>query len=202
MKYYSIFVVHVYGSRDWIWLCLMSCYIYNFIKNIDQLQSSSVHEFQNVFVDVARHDALFYLFSSQTSTDDPDSRSFIRSHHKCYYPLLFHSIYSIDACWCQRFWNFSFQIHMNKFCFAFNLHFYRFTTFNRNDLLAPVSIFSIQHYYYYWWLHFAHLDFEKRYILYPAAVTGCENPKFPLSNNNECIRVFVLCTLITYNVQL
>lgn len=37
-------------------------------------------------VDIRRctmHDAPFYLFDSQASTDDPDCRSFFRSHHKC-----------------------------------------------------------------------------------------------------------------------
>lgn len=87
----------------------------------------------------------------------------------------------------------SISIDRNTFCFAFILRFYRFATIVRNNLSTP--------YTRYYWLHFAHLDCEKRYISYPTAVSGCENPNFrfvKIITYNKSIRVFVHWSRTTY----
>lgn len=85
----------------------------------------------------------------------------------------------------------------NMFCFAFNLHFYRFTTMVGNDLSTPYSIFR---------MIIILIDDSILYIrtlkndilfMDPTAARSWENPNGSFANNESTS----LCTFITYSIQ-
>lgn len=186
----------------------MSCKKKNILTNV--FDWSSVHEFQKVILALLTFDAarcmmhhFIYLIRKHQLMTQIVVHSFaliINVNVHCCFIQFIALMVHVDV-W--DFWTAT-QIDINTFGFALNLmQFYRITKNLRIDLSSPYSIFSkiiiIDDCTWHIW------TIKNDMYIVPNGGQGLWKSKLPFTNirdNNESIRVFVHCTLITYNVQL